>query len=105
MSNAMHLALDWSAAPKIGGWVHSGDGYRSLSRTHSYFPVGPMPRLSGWVDRVNAPLSNRELEAVRNCVQRGRRLGDEGWVESIARRLNLDSTYAPEVAREFDSQK
>lgn len=55
----------------------------------------PLARLPGWVDRVNHPLSQKELEAVRRCAQRGRPLGDEGWVESIARRLNLESTMRP----------
>ena len=31
----------------------------------------------------------------RQCVQRGRPLGDEGWVESIVRRLGLESTMRP----------
>jgi len=55
----------------------------------------PMPRLPGWVGRVNEPLSDEELAAVRLSAQRGRPLGDEGWVESIARRLNLESTMRP----------
>jgi putative transposase len=54
-----------------------------------------MPRLPGWVERVNEPLSEEELAAVRLSAQRGRPLGDEGWVESIARRLNLESTMRP----------
>ena len=36
-----------------------------------------------------------ELVAVRQCVPRGRPLGDEGWVESIVRRLGLESTMRP----------
>ena len=55
----------------------------------------PLPRLPGWVDRVNRCLSDRELEACRLSAQRGKPLGDEGWVESIARRLNLESTMRP----------
>ena len=55
----------------------------------------PLPRLPGWVDRVNEPLSQPELDAVRRCAQRGTPLGDEGWVESMARRLNLESTMRP----------
>jgi len=54
-----------------------------------------MPRLPGWVERVNEPLSEEELAEVRLSAQRGRPLGDEGWVESIARRLNLESTMRP----------
>ena len=37
----------------------------------------------------------QELKAIRNCAQRGAPLGDEGWVESIARRLDLESTMRP----------
>jgi putative transposase len=47
------------------------------------------------VDRVNEPLTEHELAAVRSSEQRGRPLGDEGWVEAIARRLNLESTMRP----------
>ncbi|MEM9368097.1 MAG: hypothetical protein AAGD07_19050, partial [Planctomycetota bacterium] len=52
----------------------------------------PLARLPRWTDRVNEPLSDADLKAVRQSAQRGRPLGDEGWVESIARRLNLEST-------------
>ena len=58
----------------------------------SPWPISRSPR---WVDRVNEALSERELESVRRSVQRGAPLGDEGWVESIARRLNLESTMRP----------
>ncbi|MFM8327520.1 MAG: hypothetical protein ACKN9U_21885, partial [Pirellulaceae bacterium] len=52
-------------------------------------------RLPGWVDRVNTPWSESELAAVRLSAQRGKPLGDDDWVESIARRLNLESTLHP----------
>ena len=55
----------------------------------------PSPRLPHWVKRVNEPLSEKELAAVRLSAQRGRPLGDDNWVESIARRLNLESTMRP----------
>lgn len=48
-----------------------------------------------WVERVNAPLTDAELTAVRQCVQRGRPFGEEGWVKSIVRRLGLESTMRP----------
>ena len=54
----------------------------------------PIPRLSNWVARVNEPLTQAELDAVRLYAQRGRPLGDEGWVESIASRLDLESTLS-----------
>ncbi|TVS08783.1 MAG: hypothetical protein EA424_28155, partial [Planctomycetaceae bacterium] len=45
--------------------------------------------------RVNAPLTDAQLVAVRQCVPRGRPFGDEGWVESIVHRLGLESTMRP----------
>ncbi len=55
----------------------------------------PIPRLPGWRQRVNEALGKQELTAVRRCAHRGAPLGDEGWVESIARRLQLESTMRP----------
>ncbi|MFT5042912.1 MAG: putative transposase [Hyphomicrobiaceae bacterium] len=55
----------------------------------------PLPRLPKWVARVNEPLTENELKAVRLSANRGRPLGDEGWVESTALRLNLESTMRP----------
>lgn len=55
----------------------------------------PIARLPNWVDRVNEPLTDSELKAIRNCAQRGAPLGDERWVESIMRRLDLESTMRP----------
>ena len=55
----------------------------------------PMSRLPNWVDRVNAPLSELELEAIRRCTRRGSPLGDPSWVESTAKRLGLESTLRP----------
>ena len=56
----------------------------------------PLPRLPNWVERVNEPLAKQELDAVRLAAHRGRPLGDKAWVESIARRLNLDPPSVPE---------
>ncbi len=55
----------------------------------------PLPRLPGWAGRVNECLTKQELDAVRLSAQRGKPLGDEAWVESMARRLNLESTMRP----------
>jgi putative transposase len=55
----------------------------------------PLARLPWWIDRVNEPLSKQEFDAAGLSAQRGRPLGDEGWVESIARRLDLESTMRP----------
>jgi putative transposase len=55
----------------------------------------PIDRLPGWVKRVNTALSERELNAVRHCIRRGRPYGDDPWIETISRRLGLESTLRP----------
>ena len=55
----------------------------------------PIRRLPNWIERVNEPLNDKELEAVRRCAHRGQPFGDDGWTEAIARRLNLESTLRP----------
>ncbi len=55
----------------------------------------PISRSPSWKARVNTPLSDKELQAVRRSIKRGAPFGDETWVESIARRLDLESTLRP----------
>ncbi len=55
----------------------------------------PLARLPNWNRRVDTPLSASELKAVRVCVQRGRPLGDEVWVEEVAERHGLWHTLRP----------
>lgn len=55
----------------------------------------PMARLPDRIERVNEPLGERELEAVRRCVRRSSPLGEESWTKSTARRLGLESTLRP----------
>ena len=55
----------------------------------------PLARLPKWVERVNDPLTAKELDAVRLSAQRGRPLGDDVCVASIAARLHLESTIRP----------
>ena len=55
----------------------------------------PIPRPRGWVERVNQPLSEQELSAVRGCIQRGAPFGDLEWVESTVKQFGLQSTLRP----------
>jgi len=52
----------------------------------------PLPRLPGWTGRINESLKKQELDTVRLSAQQGKPLGDEAWVESIARRLIPECT-------------
>jgi len=55
----------------------------------------PVPRPMGWVDWVNRPQSQKELEAVRLCVKRGQPFGSEMWQRSTAQRFGLGLTVRP----------
>ncbi|MEM1067737.1 MAG: transposase [Planctomycetota bacterium] len=55
----------------------------------------PIERPVSWDESVRAELSVKELEKLRWCVRRGCPFGDETWVESTARRLDLESTLRP----------
>ncbi|MFQ5492294.1 MAG: transposase [Phycisphaerae bacterium] len=55
----------------------------------------PSARRPNWVGQVNEPLSEQEMDAVRQCLRRGSPLGDAGWVKTTARRLGLESTLRP----------
>ncbi len=55
----------------------------------------PLPRFPDWVSRVNESLSEKEPDSIRWSVKRGSPFGKENWIESIARRLSLESTLRP----------
>jgi len=52
----------------------------------------PSPRLPNWLARVNGPVSEKEADQLRRAIQRSQPFGDAGWVESTARKYNLEST-------------
>ena len=56
------------------------------------WPV-PLPRK--WTEWVNEPQTEAELEAVRQCVTRGRPFGSETWTTAVVKRLGLQSTVRP----------
>jgi putative transposase len=55
----------------------------------------PIERPSEWLNWVNEPQSQSELEALRCSVTRGRPYGSGAWVQRMARRLRLECTLRP----------
>jgi len=49
----------------------------------------PRGRPERWVETVNRPMTRKDLESVRTCVQRGRPFGDEAWQMKTASQLGL----------------
>src|SRR5262245_36763405 len=56
---------------------------------------GPVPRPAAWLEHVNAPQTEADLEAVRECIRRRRPYGDDAWVERAARQLGLEASLRP----------
>jgi putative transposase len=61
----------------------------------SFLSAWPIERPRGWVRRVNQPLTEPELEALRRCVRRGQPFGGDRWTLRVATRLGLESTLRP----------
>jgi putative transposase len=68
------------------------NGREELSRALCEWPV---ERPRNWVERVNQPLTAREIERVRTSIDRSRPLGGEQWVQRMAKRLHLEHTLRP----------
>jgi putative transposase len=68
---------------------------RSSTDDKALLAAWPLARKPGWIDHVNSPQTEAELQAVRRCVKRGSPFGDESWNEHTARRLGLESTLRP----------
>jgi putative transposase len=67
----------------------NGAAYRCLLAD----PPVDLPR--DWADRVNAPQTSCELEALRACVNRQRPFGDDDWVDRTAVDLGLQASLRP----------
>lgn len=52
----------------------------------------PLPRPQNWLELVNTPLTDGELSAVRQCLQRGCPLGPAGWASEVAEQLGSEHT-------------
>ena len=55
----------------------------------------PVQRPRQWVEWVNEPQTEAEVEAVRQCVIRGRPYGSVAWTRRTVARLGLEGTLRP----------
>ena len=82
-------------AERAEDWQWSGLWRRARGEADEDSPVlspWPVERPRNWTARVNANLAERQLENLRDCVDRGRPFGSEQWVAATARRLGLEFT-------------
>ncbi|OGI51034.1 MAG: hypothetical protein A3B81_05315 [Candidatus Muproteobacteria bacterium RIFCSPHIGHO2_02_FULL_65_16] len=55
----------------------------------------PVDRPRHWVQRVNQPETDAELQSLRGSVNRGSPFGGAVWVKRVVSRLGLESTLRP----------
>lgn len=65
----------------------------ATDETKSLLTPWPVETPSDWIDRVNRPENEKELEGLRRSVQRGRPYGTPQWQKKITKRLGLESSY------------
>jgi putative transposase len=87
-ANLVKNAIDWR-------WSSLGVREFGSDTERAWLSEWPTPRPAEWSTWINAPQTEAELTAVRNCVRRGAPFGKEGWVTSTAISLGLESTLRP----------
>jgi putative transposase len=77
-------------------WLWSSAHYWQPGEVRpSFLATGPTPRPRKWLDWVNKPVTDGELQAIRRSVVRGSPYGDEEWSKAMAKRLGLEFTLRP----------
>ena len=80
-------AEDWRWSSLYHRQQGSGDALCRLLH------AGPLPLPEDWLEFVNEPQTEAELEALRRSVNRGQPYGTEDWQMRIAKELNLEHTF------------
>ncbi len=77
-------------------WPHGS--LHARKRPPGPVPLEPLPeigKVASWVKRVNRPLGESELAAMRRCVARGSPFGSDEWARRTAAELGLESAMRP----------
>ena len=88
--------------PQRANMVETADAWRWSSLWHrvhgnkaGLLDVGPMRLPRRWLQHVETPQTEAELEALRRSVVRGYPFGETSWQERTAKRLGLQFTLRP----------
>ena len=87
-------ALRAGLVPRAEDWRWGSLWHRCKGDPSGFLSPWPTPPRSDWVEWVNAPRSDAELEALRRCVARGAPFGSPSWTQSKLQTLSLESTVA-----------
>ena len=84
-ANLVDHAEDWQ-------WSSLWRRERGTAAQKEWLSRWPIPLPRRWLDYVNEPQTETELEALRRCGKRGQPFGGADWVASTAKNLGLEST-------------
>ncbi len=87
-ASLVERAQDWR-------WSSLWRRVQNVPSLAAYLSRWPIAMPTDWIRRVNRPLSEAELEAVRRSVRRGQPFGDERWIDRMAKQLSLESSLRP----------
>ena len=90
-SNAIPSVPVWSNGPRTG----PGRVRRRLRVRGPLWIRAPCRVRRAWLDYVNEPQTEAEVERLRESLRRGRPFGDRWWMEQTARRLGLEASLRP----------
>ena len=81
-------------AMRAEGWRWGSAAAREGGPTESEVPLVEPPgaRPGDWLEAVNRPRMQGELDALVGCVRRGCPFGPEAWVQRMAAEWNLQCT-------------
>ena len=88
-------ALRAKLVRKAEHWRWSSLWHRVHQSDHGLLDPWPVPQPRAWVDQVNRPQTEAELEALRRSVVRGMPYGAAEWTERTVKALALESTLRP----------
>lgn len=81
---------------RVESWAWSSRGLTSCSNAAApTLSPWPLPRPADWLEIVNRPQCEEDMQRLRNCVNRGCPLGTSDWSRAVAKRLGLELTLRP----------
>src|SRR5947209_7021354 len=86
--------------PLRAGFVERAQDWRwsSARQAREGMPAldpGPVARPDSWLQHVNEPPTEAEVERLRLSVRRGRPNGEVVWMKETARRLGIEASLRP----------
>ena len=88
-------ALKANLAERAEDWKWSSLYALKRQDVFPFLVPGPVRRPRNWLALVNKEQPQKELEQIRTSIIRERPLGDQGWIEKIAKKFGLEQTIRP----------